>query len=364
MSKVNLKNERLKTDWIEELEREDAASTIDHKLAALAFYEEVTGHLDFDKLSMEAVDQFIGAVIKRPTRSRTNVSLVNSVKSFFEWMVLDERLKGKQARKPIKALHLKRKDRTAARARQRKPLATVSQIIDTIAAMPKTNAVERRNRALMAFTLLTGARDGAIISMRMKHVDIDRKEIFQDPNEVDTKAGKQINTWFFPVGDFIVDEVVDYLAFLKNDLDFGPDDFLFPSTAMGQDENNQFTIAGLSKQRWASAQPMRDIFKTAFKANDLPYFNPHSFRNTLMALAYELQLDGESLKAWSQNLGHEKLDTSINSYGPVSLERQRARILEMHKAPEDVNGDNRPATLADLKALLAQRDGNTSGLDA
>jgi hypothetical protein len=40
-----------------------------------------------------------------------------------------------------------------------------------------------------------------------------------------------------------------------------------------------------------------------------------------MQRAYHLNLGGEALKAWSQNLGHEKLDTSVNSYGKVSRQR-------------------------------------------
>jgi len=34
------------------------------------------------------------------------------------------------------------------------------------------NGIECRNRALIAFTLLTGARDSAIASMKLKHVDL------------------------------------------------------------------------------------------------------------------------------------------------------------------------------------------------
>ena len=351
MSKVNPKNEVLRDAWIEELEREDAASTIDHKLAALTIYEEATDYLDFDKITVEAVDQFIEAVVQRPTRSRTNVSAVNSVKSFFEWMVMDERLKGKKARKPIKALHLKRKDRTAARAVKSRPIATISQITETIQAMPKTNAIERRNRALMAFTLLSGARDGAIISMRIKHVDFERKEVLQDPNEVDTKASKQIRTWFFPVGKFIIDEVENYISFLKTEMSIEPNDYLFPSTAMALDSKGLLTIPTITKKRWSTAQPMRKIFKSAFKSNDLPYFNPHSFRNTLMQYAYELGLEGEALKAWSQNLGHENLNTSYNSYGRVSADRQRARILGLHEKTED---NAMPKSKEELVALIRE----------
>lgn len=354
MSKVNPKNERLKHDWLEELERDDSASTIDHKLAALACYEEATDYLDFDKITLEAVDIFIKYVSERPTRSRTNVATVNSVKSFFQWMVMDERIKGKLARKPINALRLKRKDRTASRARQKRPVATIAQIEAAVRAMPKTSAIERRNRALIAFTLVSGARDGAIISMRVKHVDLISKQVHQDPNEVDTKAGKQINTWFFPVGEVLIQEVYDYVDYLKREQDFTPNDYLFTSSARGRDDNDQFCIIGISKARWANAQPMRDIFRSAFNAVDLPYFNPHSFRKTLMALAYEMELSGEEIKAWSQNLGHEKLDTSVNNYGPVSLDRQRARMLAMHQKPSNVELDpDQPLTLRSLQTLIA-----------
>jgi len=351
MAKVNLKNERLRMDWLEELERDDLSSTIDHKLAALTCFEEATDYLTFDEITVEAVDKFIAFVNDKPTRSRTKVAIVNSVKSFFQWMVMDEKMKGKKAQKPINALRLKRKDRTASQARQARPIASVAQIKVAVEAMPKTSAIERRNRALIAFTLVSGARDGAIISMRLKHVDLINKQVHQDPNEVDTKAGKQINTWFFPVGEFFIQEVEDYVCYLRTEEGFTANDYLFTSTKCGHDENDQFRRDGLTKERWANAQPMRDIFREAFKEVDMPYFNPHSFRKTLMALAYELGLSGEVLKAWSQNLGHKKLDTSVNSYGPVSLDRQRSTILALHNKN---SGDPMPQNRDELLALIRE----------
>ena len=107
MTKVNPKNERHKHDWLKELERDDSPSTIDHKMAALACFEEATDYIDFDKITEEIADKFTAYVVKRPTRSRTKVSTVNSVKTFFQWMVMDERIKGRLARKPINALRLK-----------------------------------------------------------------------------------------------------------------------------------------------------------------------------------------------------------------------------------------------------------------
>ena len=82
MSKVNPKNEALKVAWMKALNRDDTPSTVDHKLAALALFEEATDYLDFDKITVDAVDavdEFIAVVRQRPTRSRTNASLVNKM---------------------------------------------------------------------------------------------------------------------------------------------------------------------------------------------------------------------------------------------------------------------------------------------
>jgi integrase/recombinase XerD len=50
--------------------------------------------------------------------------------------------------------------------------------------------------------------------------------------------------------------------------------------------------------------------------------NPHSFRNTLAQLAYELRLGPEDFKVWSQNLGPENILTTFCSYGEISPYRQ------------------------------------------
>lgn len=334
MSKVNPKNERLKLDWIEELEIRKADSTIDQRLAALAQYEAATGWADFASLDRDKVKTYLDALRATPTRMRTKQAKVRHVRGFFEWMIADERLRPKKVRKALLSLRLKDTEVRAGNAVKTVKHATVAQITDTIQAMPSASAVERRNRALLAFTLLSGARDGAIITMKLKHVLWAEREILQDPNEVQTKASKMIQTWFFPVGDEIEAEVGGYLSYLINELGFLPDDPLFPSTLMGQDDQDRFAPIGLSKIHWASAAPMRKIFKSAFTANGMRYYNPHSFRNTLTALGYELNLGPMEMKAWSQNLGHEKLDTTYNSYGKLDANAQRRAMMNIGKAPK------------------------------
>ena len=66
--------------------------------------------------------------------------------------------------------------------------------------MPSNTEIERRDRALIAFTMLTGARDSAIASAKLKHVDLMSDTFGQDAREVKTKFRKTFTTTFFPVG--------------------------------------------------------------------------------------------------------------------------------------------------------------------
>ena len=69
----------------------------------------------------------------------------------------------------------------------------------------------------------------------------------------------------------------------------------------------------------------KDFFRqmpNAFVHAGLPYFNPHIFRNTLVQLGQEACKTPEQFKAWSQNLGHEKVLTTFLSYGEVACQRQ------------------------------------------
>jgi excisionase family DNA binding protein len=50
--------------------------------------------------------------------------------------------------------------------------------------------------------------------------------------------------------------------------------------------------------------------------------NPHSFRKTLVRLGLTRCQTPEQFKAWSQNLGHEKVLTTFVNYGEVACQRQ------------------------------------------
>src|SRR5262249_25450810 len=161
----------------------------------------------------------------------------------------------------------------------------------------------------VAFTILTGARDGATASFKFRHIDIADGKIDQDARDVRTKFSKSFVTTFFPVGDDIRAVVIDWVAHLRRDKLWGLDDPLFPATKILVGENLRFEAAGLDRKHWSNASPIRLIFGEAFAAAGLPYFNPHSFRKTLALLGGRICRTPEEYKAWSQNLGHDHVMT-------------------------------------------------------
>ena len=188
--------------------------------------------------------------------------------------------------------------------------------------MPSESVIQRRDRALLSFILLTGCRDKAAVSVKLKHVALKDRVVYLDAREVETKFAKTITTYFFPVGDEPLNHLVDWIGELVSEHAWGPDEPLFPATRVVVGENALFTPAGIERRHWSNADPVRRIFKSAFARARLPYFNPHSLRNTLARLGQERCRTPEEMKAWSQNLGHEQMMTTFTSYGRVEDYRQ------------------------------------------
>lgn len=218
--------------------------------------------------------------------------------------------------------NLSEKDTRIATAQRERKAPTLEQVRHVIGSMPAVSEIEKRDRALVAFTLLSGARDSAIASMKLKHVELKEGCVQQDAREVNTKFSRTFTTYFFPVGDEIRQIVEDWVECLRKEKLWGNDDPLFPATRVALGANRQFEAAGLERRHWSTATPIRAIFREAFKRAGLPYFHPHSLRKTLARLGEQFCQSAEEFKAWSQNLGHEQVLTTFMSYGKVATERQ------------------------------------------
>lgn len=357
MTKRNAENARIKRRYLiylKDAKGRDTAS-IDAAASAIERFEQYVKCRDFRSFHIEQARGF-KAHLTGATNVRTGKLLsastvhatLGALKAFFVWLADQP---GYASRiKYADAEYFNAPDNLAriATARRFKACPTLAQICAMLHAMPKETEIKKRDHALVAFTILSGARDRAIISFRLKHIDIERGMIEQDPREVRTKRGKTFTTWFFPIGDDIRQIVIDWVEFLREQKGFGPDNPLFPKTKVMPGRDLEFQAVALDRAPWANANPVRAIFREACALAGLPYFNPHSLRNTLVQLAYELRLDAERFKAWSQNLGHESCLTTFSSYGHIPPARQAEIIRGLASHGEASNDRVEPAFLRKL----------------
>lgn len=335
MAKHNASNERAKRDYfrfLAEAKGRDTA-TIDRVAKSLARFEADTGHKDFKRFHREQAVAFkrrLGEAVNQRSGKRLSKATVQStlrdLKVFFEWLAREPGFRSHIEYADSDYFNLSDKDAAIARARREKSVPTLDQVRHVLAAMPSATALERRDRALVAFAAITGARVMALATFRLEHVNLAAGHVEQDARSVATKFAKTFRTVFMPVCDGAMEIVTDWVAELREVHLCGLDDRLFPATAMGLDETGSFRPQGLARHGWASSGPIREAFRRAFERAGLPYYNPHSFRDMLVRHAMTLGLSPEEMKAWSQNLGHSDVLTTLTSYGSVPLHRQNELI--------------------------------------
>lgn len=343
MTPHNAANERIKRRYFLYLReaRRQSEATVDAAAKALSRFEEFTGHRDFKGFHVEQAVAFkrrlSGGHDGQGLSKATLYATFAHLKRFFHWLAGQPGYRSKLHYSDSDYFNLSEKETRVAMARREKAFPTLEQVSHVIAAMPGRSEVEQRNRALLAFAILSGARDSAIASMKLKHVDLADGKVHQDAREVKTKFSKSFVTYFFPVGEGILEILTDWLNYLRHVKLWGNDDPVFPATAVAIGADRQFEAVGIGREHWKTAAPIRTIFREAFTNVGLPYFNPHSLRNTLVQLGQQRCQTPEEFKAWSQNLGHEEVLTTFRSYGAVGSRRQGEIIrgLTGSRGPDD-----------------------------
>jgi integrase len=335
--------------------------TVDQVAAALADFENSTGHKDFRLFRPEQAQRYKRRLSEstntktgRPLTKATMASRLAALKAFFQWLSMQPGFRSRLNYSDAEYFNPSASDARIAKATGEKHVPSIEQIRAVLEAMPAGSDIERRDRALVAFALLCGARDNAIASLSLRHVDLERRRVCQDPSQgVRTKNSKTIVSKFFPVGRDIEAIVADWICFLQTERLWGPDDPLFPASKSERTQSGHFENVGLDRKHWRSAAAIRMIFRRAFECAGLPYFKPHSIRDTLAMLGEQICDGPEEFKAWSQNLGHENVLTTFTSYGNVTQHRQddileRMASRDPSAAPET---EKRPMVAVDPDRL-------------
>ena len=273
MSQFNPENERLKSQYFL-YEREangKSKKTIEHMAQGITRFEEFTNYQSFKNFNRMVALTCKDRLLKQKNRcgEPLNVSTVGHTleawKAFFKWLALQPGYKSRIKIEDIAYLTLQEKERRSLQPGKVKDYPTIEQISKVVDAMPATTIVEKRNRAIMALVITTGVRDGALITLKLKHIKPQRKFVIQDPKEVNTKFSKIINTYFFPVGDKFHAIIEEWVECLRAEQLFSDADPLFPKEKLTHDADMSFQGGTLSREHWASASTVRGIFKQAFE---------------------------------------------------------------------------------------------------
>ena len=313
-----------------------SATTVDRAAASIDRYDGFNKAGDFGALHAEKARAFKRHLeaarhptTGKPLAASTVDGTLRDLKAFFSWLADQPRYRSRVSHSDAAYFSPSRKLAKSARGGVYRAHPSPDQVRHAIRCMPVNTVVERRDRAILATLFLTAARDGTLITLRLRNMDIAGACVNYEGPDIQTKFGKVSTTWFFPVGDEVEQILRDWVTELQSDLLFGPDEPLFPKQTVGVGTGGSFEATGLARTPWANAAAVRDICKRAFVAAGLPPYTPHLMRKTLFDLANEHCTTLEQAKAWSQNMSHDDIMTTFRSYGTVAAGRQGELMARM-----------------------------------
>ena len=281
----------------------------------------------------------------------TQYNYLRRIKRFFEWLS-DQPKYRKILKSDIDFLRLSKKENRIATSGTTKKIPTLEEFKKIIESIEIKNEIDKRDRAMICLTLITGIRVSALVSLKMKSFDKVNKLFDQNPADgVKTKSSKRIPTTFFPIGwDNAEQYFMEWYEYLESK-GFQPDDPIFPSTLnlLGL-ENNAYSKEYISKKFWSGTGGARKVFEKRCKNAGLHYFNPHSLRHSIVSILSKKRLTEEEKKAISLNLGHSDIGTTFGSYGYGSMSDENA--IDIVKRLKEQDNKNNTGISNEDKALL------------
>ncbi|MEK7524386.1 MAG: tyrosine-type recombinase/integrase [Patescibacteria group bacterium] len=306
--------------------------SVDASERAILLWQDCTENKDFASFGKQLVRTFMTWIRSRVNRKDEPLSLtyiynvLRRLKGFFEWLSMQPHYKSKIDQIDIERLSLSKKETRMAIQPNKRVIPSMEEVIKVIETIKITNDVDRRDRALICFTLLTGARISAIYSLPMMAFDESTMTVDQNPNwGIKTKFSKRIVTTFFPISySQAVDYFFDWYRHLKQK-GFKPKDPIFPMAKIENGEQNisYHNTGEVEPIFWQGSNSARKIFQKRFLDAEVPYYHPHTFRHLVVKEFAKTRLTEEEKKAISQNLGHENTGTTFGSYGYGHIEEER-----------------------------------------
>jgi hypothetical protein len=171
-------NERIKRAYLTYLAEAKGFSeaSLDGVAKALSRFETYSRFRDFKAFHIEQAKGFkvhLAGQTSARTKDRlsktTLYTTLTALKRFFIWLAGQPGYKSKISYSDAEYFNLSAKETRVAKAHREARVPTLEQIVHVIRTMPGGTEIERRGRALVAFTILSGARRGHCVPQAQAH---------------------------------------------------------------------------------------------------------------------------------------------------------------------------------------------------
>jgi len=299
------------------------SNTVYRKISIIVDFEDFIDKCDFEifneKIAMQYKSYLNDSKWKgEPISKKTALNKLTTIKDFYIWLKKQKGYKSKINESDIEYLNLDlgtmHSIRTTQALQQIPDIVHVGKLIDSIEI---ENDVDKRDKALIAFMLLSGMRIGSIISIKLK--DFDKNKLTITINTMDgrnSKFGKANIVRLLVFDSAILEPIIEWFNYLVGDRGFNLNDPLFPMTDVKNiPDGNVLQANNVKPEFWKRAGAINKILKDRAANANLQYYRPHLFRGLHTSLALSMAKDGKEILAISRNLGHNSVNTTISFYG-------------------------------------------------
>ena len=338
--KRNSDNTRIKRKYFAYLRGAEqlSDSSVEKVAASLSFYEAAMGYKDFKRHNLTWPERFKEVLVEatgatgNPLAVSTRSNHIRHVRSFIRWLADKSGYKSRIGWSDATYYQLSRKEERVANEHRDPEYPMPDHALMAFRAMPDETELQRRDRAIFAFFLMTGARVKATSTLKLKRINLVNKTVSQDARDVDTKGAKTFLTAFYISEPDVWQALADWVAYLYDVKFFGPEDPLFPKNGRDIDADGNFISETVTRGHWAQTGSIRAIINDAFQRVQMPAYGPHSFRHMLTHIGMDICQSPRQLKAWSLNFGHSDVMTTLNNYGKLTSREQIEEIAKLSKA--------------------------------
>lgn len=363
MTKNIYQNELRKRDYFAYLKGANGfeESSINKFAEAIGQWQIFSKNEDFANFNKTKAVEFVAWLKTRGSKTpsgqislTTQYHYLRHIKGFLKWLSEQPNYR-KIPNSDINFLRLSKKENQIATSGTKRPIPTLEEIKKIIESIEIKNEIDKRDRAMICLALITGIRVSALVSLKMKSFDKRKKIIYQNPADgIKTKNSKSIQTPFFPVGwDKPKTYFIEWYEYLESK-GFQPEDPIFPSTL------NEFSIEGntyskefISKKFWSGEGGVIKILKMRCENADLPYFNPHSFRHSVVSIFSKRSMTEEQKKAFSLCFGHANVGTTFGSYGYGHISNETA--VQIMQRLNDIDSPERGGGISEEERAVLER---------